>query len=216
MEMWFEWLAGWLADCLSGLGDRLWLKISSFDKSCQSWMNEALIIETEVKVEDHLVANFWLNTLEWCVWHNLNQSKYLNTQIKCSTTTTTTSEKLQRKKISTTKTKDYVWNTKATAKLTNIYWLVCILQSSKIGWFTCDTLVAIGLEVVGNEYSNGFVMAITELRISGVSGVLVAVPTVKFVVLVTDGWFECTADDDAVVTISTFSIGTPFILSLKL
>lgn len=68
--------------------------------------------------------------------------------------------------------------------------------------------------VAGNEYSNGFVMAITEFRISGVSGVELLMPTVRFAVLVTLG-VGITADD-AVVTISTFNIGTPFILSLKL
>lgn len=82
---------------------------------------------------------------------------------------------------------------------------------------TCDTLVAIGLDVVaGNEYSNGFVMAITEFKISGVSGVLFVVATVKFMVfIVVEGCVDCTTVD-AVDTISTFSIGTPFILSLKL
>lgn len=72
----------------------------------------------------------------------------------------------------------------------------------------------------GNEYSNGFVMAITEFRISGVSGVVFVVPTVKFVVLVTVDVGTTHADDndddDDDATISTFSIGTPFILSLKL
>lgn len=79
--------------------------------------------------------------------------------------------------------------------------------------------MAVWLEVLtpgGNEYSNGFVMAITEFRISGVSGVLFAVPTVKFDVLVTIGVGVGITATDAVVTISTFSIGTPLILSLKL
>lgn len=66
----------------------------------------------------------------------------------------------------------------------------------------------------GNEYSSGLVMAITEFRISGVSGVLLHVPTVKFVVVVTAG--VGTAATETVVTISTFNIGTAFILSLKL
>lgn len=72
------------------------------------------------------------------------------------------------------------------------------------------------LTPAGNEYSNGLVMAITEFRISGVSGVLLAVPTVKFDVLVTVGVGVGITAIDAVVTISTFSIGTPLILSLKL
>lgn len=74
--------------------------------------------------------------------------------------------------------------------------------------------------LAGNEYSSGFVMAITEFRISGVSGVVVHVPTVKLdvVVLVTDGGAGAgtAAIEDDVVTMSTFNIGTPFILSLKL
>lgn len=69
----------------------------------------------------------------------------------------------------------------------------------------------------GNEYSSGFVMAITEFKISGVSGVVPALPTHKF-----DALADC--DDgggalvicDGDVTISTFTIGMPFMLSLKL
>lgn len=85
--------------------------------------------------------------------------------------------------------------------------------------FTCDILVVINDPAVdGNVYSSGFVMAITELRISGVSGVapaVVIVPTLKFDV------FVAVDDDDttatcAGVTISTFTIGIPFMLSLKL
>lgn len=85
--------------------------------------------------------------------------------------------------------------------------------------FTCDNLVVINDPAVdGNVYSSGFVMAITELRISGVSGVapaVVIVPTLKFDV------FVAVDDDDttatcAGVTISTFTIGIPFMLSLKL
>lgn len=82
----------------------------------------------------------------------------------------------------------------------------------------------------GNVYSSGFVMAITEFRISGVSGVapvVVIVPTLKFDVLVTVAAEEAAAaaaaDDDGGTTatwtgetISTFTIGIPFILSLKL
>lgn len=87
--------------------------------------------------------------------------------------------------------------------------------------FTCDNLVVINDPAVdGNVYSSGFVMAITELRISGVSGVapaVVIVPTLKF-----DVFVAMAADDDdttatcAGVTISTFTIGIPFMLSLKL
>jgi len=83
----------------------------------------------------------------------------------------------------------------------------------------CDNLVVVELVVVvlaGNEYSSGFVMAITEFRISGVSGVVVHVPTVKFDVLVTDGADAGTTATEAVGTMSTFNIGTPFMLSLKL
>lgn len=85
--------------------------------------------------------------------------------------------------------------------------------------FTCDILVVINDPAVdGNVYSSGFVMAITELRISGVSGVapaVVIVPTLKF------DEFVAVDDDDttatcAGVTISTFTIGIPFMLSLKL
>lgn len=70
--------------------------------------------------------------------------------------------------------------------------------------------------VDGNEYSSGFVMAITEFRISGVSGVVVTVPTVKFDVFVTAGAGGGASGAEVVVAISTFSIGIPFILSLKL
>lgn len=71
--------------------------------------------------------------------------------------------------------------------------------------------------LAGNEYSSGFVMAITEFRISGVSGVVVHVPTVKFVLDdATMAGGGATATEAAVVTMSTFSIGTPLMLSLKL
>lgn len=66
----------------------------------------------------------------------------------------------------------------------------------------------------GNEYSSGFVMAITEFKISGVNGVVPAVPTLKFDALaVCDG---CDDGGGALVTISTFTIGIPVMLSLKL
>lgn len=71
----------------------------------------------------------------------------------------------------------------------------------------------------GNVYSSGFVMAITEFKISGVNGVAPAVlivPTLKFDVFVT---VAATADDGGScdgVAISTFTNGIPFILSLKL
>lgn len=78
--------------------------------------------------------------------------------------------------------------------------------------------------VDGNVYSSGFVMAITELRISGVSGVapvVLIVPTLKFDVFVEVAASDDDDDDDttatcAGVTISTFTIGIPFMLSLKL
>lgn len=76
-----------------------------------------------------------------------------------------------------------------------------------------DTLAA------GNEYSSGFVMAITEFKISGVNGVEPAaliVPTLKFDVLVTVAVGGGTTATCAADTISTFTIGIPFILSLKL
>lgn len=75
--------------------------------------------------------------------------------------------------------------------------------------FTCITLL-----VDGNEYSSGFVMAITEFRISGFNGVAVLEPTVKFDVVVTT--VVGITGIEPVVDISTLSIGTPFILSLKL
>lgn len=85
--------------------------------------------------------------------------------------------------------------------------------------FTCDNLVVINDPAVdGNVYSSGFVMAITELRISGVSGVapaVVIVPTLKFDVFVAVDDEDTTATC-AGVTISTFTIGIPFMLSLKL
>lgn len=80
----------------------------------------------------------------------------------------------------------------------------------------------------GNVYSSGFVMAITEFKISGVNGVapvVLIVPTLKFDVLVTavaPDALAAAADDGATATcavgdtISTFTIGIPFILSLKL
>lgn len=77
----------------------------------------------------------------------------------------------------------------------------------------------------GNVYSSGFVMAITEFKISGVNGVappLVAiVPTPKCDVLVTAAVVVAAAaaddaDADDVAAISTFTIGIPFMLSLKL
>lgn len=81
-----------------------------------------------------------------------------------------------------------------------------------------DTLAA------ENEYSSGFVMAITEFKISGVNGVepaVLIVPTLKFdalvaVVAVGGGGATLAICDDVVVIISTFTIGIPFILSLKL
>lgn len=56
-------------------------------------------------------------------------------------------------------------------------------------------------------------MAITEFRISGVSGVAVDVPTHKFDVFDPAG---VGATDSVGVDKSTFTIGNPFILSLKL
>lgn len=71
-------------------------------------------------------------------------------------------------------------------------------------------VVVFDVAVEGNEYSSGFVMAITEFRISGVSGVVVLVATLKFDVFVTVGRSTAT---EVGVAISTLNIGTPFILS---
>lgn len=86
-------------------------------------------------------------------------------------------------------------------------------EEGRGGSCTCDTLVDVAL-ADGNEYSSGFVMAITEFTISGVSGVEVAAPTVKFDVFVMAGVGTAAAGTD--VAMSTFNIGIPFILSLKL
>lgn len=97
------------------------------------------------------------------------------------------------------------------------FWF-CQVNKNKIVYsLTCDFLLVDGFDVAvdGNEYSSGFVMAITEFRISGVSGVVVAMPTVKFDVFVTAGAGGASGAE-VVVAISTFSNGIPFILSLKL
>lgn len=83
-------------------------------------------------------------------------------------------------------------------------------------FLTCDNLVVVVVVFVGNEYSSGFVMAITEFRISGVNGVVVHVPTDKFDVDVTAADAGTIATDAAVVTMSTFNAGTPLMPSLKL
>lgn len=75
-------------------------------------------------------------------------------------------------------------------------------------------VVAQAVEFTGKEYSSGFVMAITEFKISGVSGVAVHVATVRPPVVV------IAADDEAIIAgavehPSTPSIGIPLILPFK-
>lgn len=91
-----------------------------------------------------------------------------------------------------------------------------VQNKNRMFLFTCDNLVVVVVVFVGNEYSSGFVMAITEFRISGVNGVVVHVPTDKFDVDVTAADAGTIATDAAVVTMSTFNAGTPLMPSLKL
>lgn len=69
------------------------------------------------------------------------------------------------------------------------------------------------------EYSNGFVMAITEFRISGVSGVwLHVVPTANcpFDVVIIDDAVDVSIDDALIAQPSTPNIGAPLMLPFKL